>query len=133
MGSSVLVQLLTGVGCHALLQGIVPTQGSNLGLLHCRQILYHLSHQGSVAYLGSYKRPRLLLALCSLWSHDVLGIIRRKKLEDTKVKGEFQIMLYLLLEKQQFSQKPDGVESWLLRTCQERETFKNGPVRLAVR
>ena len=34
-----------GVGCHPLLQGIFPTQGSNLGLLHCRQILYHLSHE----------------------------------------------------------------------------------------
>ena len=35
----------TGVGCHALLQGIFPTQGSNVGLLcflHCRQILYRL-------------------------------------------------------------------------------------------
>ena len=28
-------------------QGIFPTQGSNSGLLHCRWILYHLSHQGS--------------------------------------------------------------------------------------
>ena len=37
----------TGVGCHALLQVIVPTQGLNPGLLHCRQILYHLSHLGS--------------------------------------------------------------------------------------
>ena len=37
----------TGVGCYFLLQGIFPTQESNLGLLHCRQILYHLSHQGS--------------------------------------------------------------------------------------
>ena len=37
----------TGVGCHFLLQGIFPTQGSNPGLLHCRQTLYHLSHQGS--------------------------------------------------------------------------------------
>ena len=37
----------TGVGCHALLQGIFPTQGSNLALLLCRQILYHLSYQGS--------------------------------------------------------------------------------------
>ena len=36
----------TGVGCHALLQGIFPIQGSNLGLLHYKQILYHLSHQG---------------------------------------------------------------------------------------
>ena len=34
----------TGVGCHSLAQGIFPTQGSNLGFLHCRQILYHLSH-----------------------------------------------------------------------------------------
>ena len=37
----------TGVGCHALLQGIFPTQGWNLGLTHYRQILHHLSHQGS--------------------------------------------------------------------------------------
>ena len=36
-----------GAGCHALLQGIFATQGSNPGLLHCRQILYCLSHQGS--------------------------------------------------------------------------------------
>ena len=36
----------TGVDCHALLQGIFPTQGSNPGLLHCRQILYRPSHQG---------------------------------------------------------------------------------------
>ena len=37
----------TRVDCHALLQGIFLTQGLNLGLLHCKQILYHLSHQGS--------------------------------------------------------------------------------------
>ena len=37
----------TGVGCHFLLQGIFPTQGSNPGPSHCRQMLYHLS-QGSV-------------------------------------------------------------------------------------
>ena len=38
----------SGVGCHALLQGIFPTQGLSLHLLHCKQILYHLSHQGSL-------------------------------------------------------------------------------------
>ena len=43
----------TGVGCHALLQGIFPTQGSNLGLPHGRQILYYLSHQGSVQFSHS--------------------------------------------------------------------------------
>ena len=37
----------TGVGCHFLFQGIFWTSGSNPCLLHCRQILYHLSHQGS--------------------------------------------------------------------------------------
>jgi len=37
----------TGVGCHALLQGIFPTQGSNTGLPHCRRILYQLSHKRS--------------------------------------------------------------------------------------
>ena len=37
----------TGVGSLSLLQGIFPTQELNRGLLHCRQILYHLSYQGS--------------------------------------------------------------------------------------
>ena len=36
----------TGVSCHFLLQRIFPTQGSISGLLHYRQKLYHLSHQG---------------------------------------------------------------------------------------
>ena len=34
----------TGVGCRFLLHGIFPTQGWNLSLLHCRQILYRLSY-----------------------------------------------------------------------------------------
>ena len=37
----------TGVSSYFLLQGIFLTQGLNLGLPHCRQILYHLSHQES--------------------------------------------------------------------------------------
>ena len=37
----------TGVSSHSLLQEIFPTQESNPGLLHCGQILYQLSHQGS--------------------------------------------------------------------------------------
>ena len=35
------------VGSHTLLRGIFPTQGVTPGLSHCRQVLYHLSHQGS--------------------------------------------------------------------------------------
>ena len=38
----------TGVGSLSLLQGIFPTQGLNPGLLYCRQILYQLSHKGSM-------------------------------------------------------------------------------------
>ena len=56
----------TGVGSFSLLEGIVPTQGSNPGLLHYRWILYQLSRKGSprilewVAYPFSSRssRPR---------------------------------------------------------------------------
>ena len=44
----------TGVDCHSLLQSIFPTQGLNLGLLHFRQFLYHLSyreHQQIIYYV----------------------------------------------------------------------------------
>ena len=41
----------TRVGCHVFLQGIFPTQGLNPGFLHCRRVLYHLSHQGSLRIL----------------------------------------------------------------------------------
>ena len=37
----------TRVGSHSLLHGILPTQESNPHLLHCKRILYHLSHQES--------------------------------------------------------------------------------------
>ena len=47
----------TGVFFHCLLQWIFPTQRLNPGLLNCRQILYHLSHQGRL----------LLSSLCHFW------------------------------------------------------------------
>ena len=40
----------TGVGSVSLLQRIFPTQGSNLGLPHCRRILYQLSHREAQEY-----------------------------------------------------------------------------------
>ena len=40
----------TGVGSLSLLQGIFPTQASNPGLLHCRQILYQLSLYGGCLF-----------------------------------------------------------------------------------
>ena len=56
----------TRVGCHTLLQGTFPTQGSNPGLLHYRHILYHLSHQGSPRILG-VGSPSLLQGIFSTW------------------------------------------------------------------
>ena len=46
----------TGVGSLSLLQGIFPTQGLNPGLLHCRRILYRLSHQRSPIRRGQGHR-----------------------------------------------------------------------------
>ena len=47
----------TGVGCRALLQGILPTQGSNPGFPHYRQILYN--HQGSGHLLNHQRSGHL--------------------------------------------------------------------------
>ena len=79
-----------GVGCHALLHGFFLTQGSNPGLLHCRQILYHLSHQGRSRKILAYKR--LILSIGAtlgiygdpssseiLWPHALVGASRAEK------------------------------------------------------
>ena len=50
--------------CHFLLQGIFLTQGSNPGLLHCRQALYRLSHQGSLPSIRVFSNES---ALCIRW------------------------------------------------------------------
>ena len=55
----------TGVGSYSLLQGIFPTQGLNTDLLHCRQILYQLSHQGSLALFHSFYS---LVIFCYMYS-----------------------------------------------------------------
>ena len=56
------------MACHALLQGIFPTQGSNPGFSHCRRILYQLSHQGNPSRANVLQKdlcqhvlPRILL------------------------------------------------------------------------
>ena len=55
----------TGAGCQAFLQEIFSIQGLNPSLLHCRWILYHLSHQGSPvsgshSILSDSLRPHVL-------------------------------------------------------------------------
>ena len=58
----------TGVGCCAFLQGIFPTQGSNPGLLHCRQNLYCLSHQGSPLLTIESESESCSVVCDSLWA-----------------------------------------------------------------
>ena len=61
----------TGVGCHFLLQGIFPTQGSNEPcLLHCRQILYQVSYKGSPTQSldpSSIQKVLIHLSVQTLW------------------------------------------------------------------
>ena len=52
----------TGMGCPALLQGIFPTQGLNLNLLHCRHVHYRMSHQGSL-FSTMYKIESFVITL----------------------------------------------------------------------
>ena len=54
-----------GVDSHSLLQGIFLTQGSNPGLLHCRQIRYHLSHLGSPTFVWW---SWVLVVICAIFS-----------------------------------------------------------------
>ena len=61
----------TGVGSRSLLQGIFPTQGSNPSLLHCRQILYQLSHKGSPRILEWVAYP---LSSGSSWPRSRTGV-----------------------------------------------------------
>ena len=75
-------------GCHALLQGIFPTQGSNPGLPHCRRILYRLSHKGSPYWrLGIYKR----------WPLHNFNSLRIYSLEDKNDALWIRIVYYSLL------------------------------------
>ena len=50
----------TGVGCHALFQGIFPTQESHWGLLPCRKIPYQLSYQGSLCWFVQFSSVQSL-------------------------------------------------------------------------
>ena len=54
----------TGMGSHFLLQKLFLTQGSNPGLLHCRQILHRLRHQGSPTVCISVFQTPLLIRFC---------------------------------------------------------------------
>ena len=60
-----------GVGNLSLLQGIIPTQGSNPDLLHCGRILYQLSHKGSPRILEWVAYP---FSRGSSWPRNQTGV-----------------------------------------------------------
>ena len=66
----------TGVGGHCLLQGFFLTQGSNPGLLYCRQILYHLSH-----WCACTLSLQSFLTLCDPIDHSLPGFSVHKVLQ----------------------------------------------------
>ena len=92
----------TEVGYHFLFQGIFPTQGSNPGLPYCRQMVYHLSHQGRAARGPASQRKwecdpnedfTLILSMDTLPRKSLLPVLTRKqfKLHDYQ---EFCLFLF---------------------------------------
>ena len=67
----------TGVGCHAILQGIFPTWGSTPGVYHCRWILYPLkyeNHPGELNCSTSAPPTSKLLAISQIQSTESLHL-----------------------------------------------------------
>ena len=93
----------TGVGSLSFLQGIFPTQGSNPGLLHSRQILHHLSHKGSPRKLEWLAYP---FSSGSSWPRNQTGVfciaggffinwamMHKKKCIKSNITWSFRVML----------------------------------------
>ena len=86
-GSSVHGDFLgknTGVGCHSLLQRIFLTQGLSPGLRHSRQILYHLSHQGSPTVIKEQQGIHSWTLVKNIWKNSYR---QRKGNQTDKGKG----------------------------------------------
>ena len=100
-----------GVDCHALLQGIYPTQGSNPGLPYCRQIIYHLSHQGNPNFVKLIIKPRNCAPSCvQLWHMllPLLGILFSSPLPDKTLlsfKNPFKCHLCMKLANDFYGQR----------------------------
>ena len=76
------------MGCHFLLQGIFSTQGSNPGLLHCRQMLYLLLHQGSHAARWGSLIANLSLRIKGL-GHQLFWLLPKGLAPNSHVSGDY--------------------------------------------
>ena len=107
----------TRVSCHALLEGIFPSQGSNPGLLHCRQILYRLSHQGSLNN-SIVKSSNLLRLNSSLVDYlELEGIFPFIHPVDIFLKDSFwKIILFIYLFRLCWA----FIAAWAFSSCSEQ-------------
>ena len=78
----------TGEGCHCLPQGIFLTQGSNLGLLHCRQILYQQNYKGSLLLPRKEKKVTVFTPKKTLWRCGKHGLPQPTKREEARKRDE---------------------------------------------
>ena len=81
---------------HSLLQGLFLTQGYSPCLLHCRQILYHLSHQGSLRVNSELKLLAAFLTRDSQSIVYVCGDQRKCVLLQTGVKRQKYVLETIL-------------------------------------
>ena len=121
----------TGMGSLSLLQGIFPTQGSNPGLLHCRWILYQLSHQRSprilewVAYPFSRgsSQPRNRTRVSCITGRFFTNRAIREALRGTTLRGTIIPPCYVshlpLCLVGMDTQYPEFRTDWLVSQCQE--------------
>ena len=88
-----------GVGSVSLLQGSFPIQESNWDLLHCRQILYQLSYQGSLMLLNTHVKQKqtillsLVKSLYTLLSDVIISIVGPRHL----LLGQFNYWFLLIM------------------------------------
>ena len=88
----------TGVGSLSLLQGIFPTQGSNPDLMHCRRMLYQLSHKRSPRILEWVAYP---FSSRFSWPGIELGVLHcRQILYQLSYQGSSDLFSVILQPKQ---------------------------------
>ena len=105
----------TRVGRHSLLQGIVLTQGLNLGLLHFRWIFYHLSHQGREWLSLWQKRGEHKPSLQA----EPLPSCSKPMLWETSGSNDPDLYNFQVILK--------NVKHLILKCCQWLQSFKNAP------
>ena len=111
------------VSSRSLLLGIFPTQGSNPGLLHCRWILYQLSHQGSPRILEWVAYP---FSSRSSWHRNWTGVSCLIGRFFTRWASRETPVEYLLLSNKK--EKKNGQRTWMYFSRKFMQLAKRPPI-----